>query len=217
MPEKDIIMVKKPKPEVLALSGLLVLGGLGAVLLAMKAGGGGETIRPIPDGKLEGLGSPNLDAAGTFQISRTAKFAALLPYVHYIGTGRSVYSFFQIKQLINGEMVTVFGSGVAGVFLAPAAILTQYALVSAQEVQPPGCPSGQNLCAEPWPGNETTPICGAPPRVGPADAVLEIYQNATQSGNPADADGFSSPTCMHDGRLRIWIAQRVYKNKIQFI
>jgi len=42
--------------------------------------------------------------------------------------------------------------------------------------------------------------------------LLEIYQNAAQSGNPADADGFSSPT--YNGRVPIMFKR--YKNKILF-
>ena len=114
------------------------------------------------------------------------------------------------------------GSGIAGVHVGPASAETVFNLVADDQPQPEGDP-GPRLLAYNWPGPcipvggcppgiPSCPISGAPPVAGYADVLLEIYQNEAQSGDPADADGFSSPT--YNGRVPIMFKR--YKNKILF-
>lgn len=220
MPQATVVTVKKPVPAVYAIAGLLALGGVGLMLLAFRGRdplGGLNPWRPGEDP--QDLRSPNLDGAGQIAVRRGDPFAALRPTVKYGGPGRDVYTYFRIVQNQGGTWVTVYGSGVAGVHVGPpnpgvTSALTEYYLVSPQEVQPnfPACVS-QSLCAFPHPGSNVSPICGAPAQPGAAMAVLEIYENQSLSGNPADADGFSSPTC----NPRVAILRREYPDKILFV
>lgn len=211
MPEADVMKINKPRAEVYAISGLVVLGGLGLVLLASRAGapGLGPTAPLEPDEAMADLQSPILDQPGILQVRRGLPVAATMPTIRYQGPGRDTFSHFRIVQLRGGDWVTVYASGVAGVHVGPAAELTTYPLVSPEEVQPAGCPQ-QSLCAFPWPGTEDHPICGAPADPGMATAVLEIYERKTAK----DGDGFASPSC----NLRVPLEPRnVYMNKVQFI
>ena len=220
MPEMTVIQAKKPVPAVYAIAGLLGFSGVALILLAFRGKdplGGLNPWRPGEDP--QNLRSPNLDASGQITVQRGAPVAALRPTVEYGGPGRDVYTYFRIVQEQGGTWVTVYGSGVAGVHVGPpnpgvTSALTEYYLVAPTEVQPPFAQCvAQSLCAFPWPGTQVSNICGAPAQAGSAMAVLEIYENASLSGNPADADGFSSPTCNN----RVAIFRKEYPNKILFV
>lgn len=220
MPQVTVVGVKKPVPAVYAISALLGLSGVALIIFALRGKdplGGLNPWRPGEDP--QDLRSPNLELAGQIAVSRGTPFAALRPTLKYGGPGRDVYTYFRIVQNQGGTWVTVYGSGVAGVHVGPpnpgvTSALTEYYLVSPQEVQPPfpQCVA-QSLCAFPWPGANVSNICGAPAQPGNATAVLEIYENQSQSGNPADADGFSSPTCNN----RVAILRKSYPDKILFV
>lgn len=226
MPNGQLVVIKKPRTEVMVVAGLMAVGGVALILLALRKGISGAfgPLAPLGPGEsLTDIRSANLDAAGvlTLQAHGVQGLPALDPTVIYQGAGRDTFSYFQVKQFQSGQWVTVYGSGVAGVHVGPAPIPTRYHLVSAEECQPTGCPS-LSLCAFPWPGNvgvsglcqgspitQVTPICGAAPIPGHAVAAIEIYERKTA----ADGDGFTSPTC----NPRIPVARREFAGKIMFI
>ncbi len=217
MADVTLIGVKKPNPAVYAISGVLALGGIGLIVLGFRGGVSLGATGPLRPGEtLDTLRSPNLDAAGQIVVSIGDPIAAQRPTARYSGPGRDTYTYFRILQQFGGQWVTVYGSGVAGVHVGPPSgpsALTEYYLVAPNEVQPPFAQCvAQSLCAFIWPGAEVSNICGRAPRPGPATAVLEVYQNQHLSGNAADADGFSSPTC----NSRLPVFRREYPNKIMF-
>ncbi len=209
MPNGEVVAIKKTQPGVILLSAGLIVGGGLLILLAGRKG----TAKLKPGEALTGLTTDTFVAGVPLPLDIGRVFAALNPRVSYKGPGRDAYSYFRIEQMQNGSPVTVQASGVAGVHLPSSPTATEYRLVSPDEVQPAGCPTGQHLCAFPWPGLVgSTPLCGAPPQPGPATAILEIYQNQADSGDPRDADGFSSPSCNN----RVPVAKRVYTNLITY-
>lgn len=191
------------------LAGGLIIGG-GILLYIFLKG------RPVPfcilapllpGENLAALTSPALAGSGQLRLSRGTPIVVTMPSVRYMGSGRDAYSYFRVVQQQNGIWVTIYGSGIAGTHLGPATTWQTYALVPPDVPQPPGCPS-QSLCTFAWPGPEPTPICGAPPQSGVATGLLEIYERRT----PADADGYSSPTC----NPRVPVACQVYPDKFLF-
>lgn len=210
--------VIKSRNEVLALSGLLVVGGMALVLsgLSNKGGGGGASDE---FGKLaavhpdETVGVPTVAGIGTgvLPVQIGQPFALVNPTVSYAGPGRDTYTHMRVVQFRNSHWITVYGTGVGGVHVGPSNEVRNFALISPDELQPPGCPP-QSLCAFPWPGAEVSPINGAPADLGKATVLLEIYQNSQQSGNPADADGFSSPTYNN----RIPIRRSAFRDAVLF-
>ena len=196
------------RTEIIAIAAAVGLGGVALILLGLKGKAGIGGLAPLGPGEF--MGSPAsafLEGTGVITVPVMGAIAATRPQVQYSGPGRDAYTYFRIVQNQGGRAVTVYGSGVAGVHVGPANTPTTFDLVSPSQPEPPGCPA-QALCAYPWPGVLPTPICGGPPRPGPADAVLEVYERRTA----ADADGFSSPTC--NGRVPV--ARKLYPNKVLF-
>lgn len=213
----DVLAIRKAKPEVLIGAAALGIGGIVLIVMATRKQGPSIPTNPLGPGESLGdLTSPTFSGqvALPITLARGANLAALRPTVVYQGPGRDTFSYFRVMQVQGGVWTTVYGSGVAGVHVGPASTPTRYDLVSPDEIQPTGCPS-QSLCALIYPGPLTTPICGAPPQAGPATAVLEIYELKF----PADADGFSAPTCVHEGALRkpVQGGVRIWTDAIRFV
>ncbi len=214
------VATRPRRSEIIALSAGLGAGGLLLIVLGLRGGrapiSGVRGPRPG-----ESWGEPFSRAfeqeIGRIQIPaamaqpNTFPISMVRPQWLYQGPGRNAYSHFRLLQVQRGQLVTVYGSGVAGVHVGPAARPTVFDLVSPTQPQPPGC-QPQSLCAFPWPGVPPTPIAGAPPQPGYADAYLEIYEDAALSGDPRDADGFSSPTFNN----RVPAVRRIYKNAVRF-
>ena len=221
MPEVDVMAVKKPVPAVYAVSGLMVVGGLAIVMwsLMQKKELGYGALKPITANELMSVPlSPTLEG-GTITVRIGTPITIMNPSVMYQGPGRNTYTYARIVQTIGGQEVSVYGSGVAGVFVGPATTPMAFSLIAAEQPQPSGCPK-QALCAYAY-GASQLPvgwICGAPPVPGPATVILEIHQNAQQSGRAQDADGFSSPTCGSAANPvpRIPLLSKRYANKILF-
>lgn len=217
MPNGQIGVVKKPRPEVMAISALLAAGGVGMILLwaMQRSEKGYGDLRQIAPGELMSQPiSPTLEGSGVVSIRIGEGIAALMPTVMYVGPGRDTFSYFQVKQRQYGEAVTVYGSGVAGVHVGPAAEPMVFPLVAADQPQPGGCPA-QALCAFNYPGPPGAEnICGGPPMPGYGDAYLEIYQRQ----DPQDGDGFASPTCgSADVPIpRVPIITKIYRGKVLF-
>lgn len=187
------------KDELIALAGLgIVLGG------ALILGSANQT--PVSGGMshVSGMSAPyaSLPANVSLHIGDILK---IRPLVIYLGPPRSVFTYAKIVQ----NSTVVYGSGIAGVAIGfdnPTAA-RQYPLVPGDELQPDGT-KAPDLWLYPWPGppgpggspgggGNPGGICGVPPRPGAAQLFLDVYFRATESGNTADADGFSSPTCNH--------------------
>lgn len=208
------IMIKKPKPEIMALSALLAVSGVGMILwfLKGKAAVGYGALKKISADELMSMPiAPGLES----DIAIALKIGQILeipnPTVMYEGPGRDTYTYLRAVQIQGTQEVTVMGSGLAGVHVGPAGDPTIFNLVAEDQAQPVGPPRAA-LLAYNWPGPTPCPISGAPPVVGYADVLLEIYQNQTESGDPRDADGFSSPT--YNGRVPIQVKR--YRQKILF-
>lgn len=205
------------KQGIVALSTLLGLGGFAAIVYALtRSLPGAPGSAPLNPGEgMTNLHAANLEAPtpGGLQIAITGAveipyISAVRPRVTYVGPGRDTFTYFAIRQVQRGALVTVYASGVAGVHVGPASVPMVFDLVSPSQPQPEGCPA-QSLCANAWPGFPENPVCGAPPIPGPASVYLEIYERRY----PVDADGFSNPSC-NDRR---WVAQKVYPNKVTFL
>lgn len=205
--------VTKTRNEVIVLSGLLIAGGLALVLSGLKKGSGGGggndqfgRLAGILPG--ESMGDPLVDGfgVGVVPLQIGQRLGVLNPTVAYAGPGRDTFTYFRIVQRIGpfgaDQWQTVYASGVAGVRIGPASSVQVFPLVSPTQEQPPGCPA-QSLCVFPWVQGQDPNfppgwgICGAPPRLGAATALLEIYQRT----GPEDADGFAEPTC--NGRVPV--------------
>ena len=218
---QDIAVVKKPKPEIMAISALLAIGGVGMIVLwAMQRGQEGHgDLKPIAPGEFMSLPiSPALEGSAVTPLLIGQVLAVTRPSVIYQGPGRDTFTYAQIKQNIGpgGQAVTVYGSGVAGVHVGPASEPTVFDLVAEDQPQTPGCPQ-YGLCMEGWPGTGVSPICGMPPRAGYADVYLQVYQIR----DPQDGDGFTSPTCgwgdtPETMRPRVPVIHKVYRKKILF-
>ena len=231
------------RDEVIALAGLAGLIGLGVILIGVKGGGGPTQSLPVGAKSLgppilsngyvtDASGNktpvtfavpsagcpPTLGGgAGSITLPLTGTLTINDPMACYEGSPNNFYTYAQLKQTINGKLQSVFGSGVAGDALgADNLALTaprQYPLVSSTEIQPSG-PPGPLLTLYNWlAAQSTVGLCGAAPIVGPARLYVQIYGNATETGNPADADGFSSPTCNN----RRFYVEYVWPGTIQLV
>ncbi len=223
MPQQQgAIIVKKPKPEIMALSALMALGGVGMVLwfLKSKAVSGYGPLKKITATELMSMpiaAGLESDMAIALKIGQILEIPN--PTVMYEGPGRDTFSYLRAVQLQGTQEVTVMGSGIAGVHVGPASEPTVFNLVAEDQPQPVG-PARAALLAYNWPGPpgatpsdpSPCPISGAPPQVGYADVLLEIYQKQADSGDPRDADGFASPT--YNGRVPVMY--KLYRNKILF-
>lgn len=192
------------KEELITLA--VIAGGVGLGVLLLSSGGAAAASGGFSH--VPGMSAPYLSGGPTGVTSLPAATGAsgllvkLTPIVDYLGPPRNVYTYAKIIQ--NNTVVA--GSGVAGVSIGfdnPTAMKT-YPLVPGQEPQPDGT-QGPYLWVYTWPGppgpggGTTVPggICGTPPVKGAAQLILDVYYNSSESGNSADADGFSSPTCNH--------------------
>jgi hypothetical protein len=216
-------MAENPKrSEVIALAGVIGLGGIGLIIYALTrpAPGAPSAGTLKPGESMTNLHAANLDTnfvipvqlpftmdtwAGIFSIQ------AIRPQVTYVGPGRNTYTYAAVRQLQNGQLVTVAASGLAPVHIGPASTPTVFDLVSPTQQQPSGC-QAQALCVYPWPGTNVNPICGAPAQAGPADLYLEIYQEQADSGDSRDATGVGSPSCLN----RRFVIQKRYPGKVTF-
>lgn len=207
------------KNATLAVAGALGLAGVGIILYAVSRPAPGAPIgAPLHPGETLGnLLAPNLEAipGGVIRIplsgAALSTIAAIQPRVNYSGPGRDTYTYLAVRQMQHNQLVTVYASGLAPVHVGPAATPTPFPVVSPTQTEPSGCPA-QSLCALPWPGTSVNPICGAPAQSGPADIYLEVYQNQSDSGDPRDADGFSSPSCNN----RRYVLQKRYPGAVMF-
>jgi hypothetical protein len=210
------------REEVIGLAALAGLTGLGIIVVGLQKPAGpplppGSSLSPpiISTGTI-GTTPVNFPAnGGTLTLPATGTLTIINPQVRYSGPSFSVYTYAQIKQIINGTPVTVFGSGVAGIAVGPASSPTLFPLVRSDQVQPTG-PPGPYLTLYPWPGPSTTvaAICGAPPKPGiPGSLHVQIYGDQTETGNPADTNGYSSPTCNN----RKFFVEYVWPGSITFV
>jgi len=208
------ITIKKPKPGVMALSALLAVSGVGMILwfLKGKAAVGYGPLKKISATELMSMPiAPGLESDRAYAIKIGQRYDVPNPTVQYQGPGRDTYAYLRAVQIQGTQEVTVMGSGIAGVHVGPASEPTIFNLVAEDQPQPEGPPAA-TLLAYNWPGPTPCPISGAPPVAGYADVLLEIYQNQTESGDPRDADGFSSPT--YNGRVPVQVKR--YHQKILF-
>lgn len=168
--------------------------------------------------------------AGEIQVKIGQPFTIAGLYANYNGgtgggPGLNCYTYMQIKQVINGQWVSVYGSGVAGVFVGNPADRppgqTQYVLVSPNQSQPDGT-TGNKLTAYIAPGGAPdsagkpggTPVCGALPlKTQLATLYIEVYPQIDPTNGSA-AINFSAPTCP-PGRQPYWRWRGI--NKIWFI
>ncbi len=235
MPNVDLVFSKKTlSPGVMVFAGLL--GAAGITLIVFGLQGSRFLLFPLrPGEKMGDLTSPSFRDGELKRVTIGDPIVCASPTVQYEGAGRDVYTYFSVQQRQQGQWVTVYGSGVAGVHVGPpnpgvTSALTRYYLVSDTEDQNiAGTLNGRaydlhfpirSLGALPWPGSPlVSPICGAPPVPGPASAVLLVYQNQSLSNDAADADGFSSPTCgsalVNHARKPVFVKE--YSNAIRFI
>jgi hypothetical protein len=178
-------------------AGVLAVGGIGLVIVALSQGRGG-----VPGHDFSDPYVPGMPAGTTPTIHLTdLAFFVVAPKIKYAGPGIDAFTYLQVKQPYQGMEVSVMGSGVAGVHLAPASVLTDMNLVSPDQVEPPGFPA-QSLGACKWPGCGDpygctpgspgcvfhTPVCGKPAVAGPGYIYLQVYQKDA-------GDGYSAPTC----------------------
>lgn len=223
------VVVSKQKSSAIVVAGLMGVGGLALVFLGLKKtapagvppGGTYDELGPLaplqPGEKITDLALSNIMGAGTNSASPGQIINVGTPTCSYVGPGRRFYTYVRIVQNQNQQLVTVAGSGVAGVGVPPSTG-SSVQLVASNQPQPPECNNGTPgavMCVVPWPGVKPTPVCGAPVSFGnpPAAAaaawlVLEVYQDSQASGKAADADGYSAPTC----NPRIAVARKIFKN-----
>jgi len=132
-----------------------------------------------------------------------------MPVINYLGPGRDTFTYAQVKQHQGNVYATVYGSGIAGTHLPASSTLAQFQLVPPTQVEPAGYPP-QSLGLQPWPGDSVNPICGMPPALGPADLIVEVYENRY----PVDGGGYASPTC---NPTRQPVQRHILANAIMFV
>lgn len=226
--------------EVLALSGLMILGGSFLVLKGLKGDDGPPVpTRPPQPGDVWGIPTaPALEQPGQIRINvtRTGNPSSPIagPYLkidrpqvswHGPSYGREAFtSAYIVQKQASGVWASVYGSGVANAGMHNVAGNTPQLLVREDQLQPDGTRSPQ-LWLYPWPGTNVGPICGAPPMEGPGTLVLAVYglQDdscflCTQDEGGCDPlcspdwDGFSSPTCSQ----RSAVTYKLYRDKVYF-
>lgn len=201
-----------------------IAGGIGLLIVGLAGQGdpnGLPPLRPLPAGVELGNPQINPDVVSSFPLHVGTNVPFVLqihsPFVQYRGP---VWGTFTFARLMQGR-ITVAGSGIAAVNVGPGLhVPTQYDLVSPTQLQPEG-DHAADLRIYPWPGppgcgtTPTAPGCinGAPPALGYADLVLEIYGNAAQTGDPNEGNGLGSVTYTH----RIPYARTIYPNAVQFV
>lgn len=204
------------RPEVLAVAGLLAVGGIALIILGMGEGQGAEGFTSLT--------SPSLVTPQTVPIVfgnalLSGSALATVPTYMYRGPARNVFGYFRIEQKQGTITATVYGSGLTGAALPDTPTPTLYRFVPPDVngqgyLQPTGCPNaGQrtfDLCAKSYPGGVlamgVTDICGFYPVPGPADAVLELY------GDTRPGEGYEPPTCTG----RIPLARQKFPGAILF-
>lgn len=206
--------------EALAIAALAGVAGVGLLVIGF-AKGGGDQHHLRPDEAMDPPIAPGLQSGGMIPVLYPQPITIHNPTVNYSGNGRKTYAYMNVKQ--GG--VTVYGSGIANNEVGPAASLTTYPLVPANECQCVGTnPCGDQsptLTAYAWPGTDpcgmnSVPICGRPAVVGPADVSIEIYEDSSESGFPNDGVGYSpAPTCSTPPRTPI--RSTLYHNAIVFV
>ena len=153
------------RDELIGLAVLTAVAGGGLILLALgkgsSAGGGGF---PSQYGTIYGVTVPGAPSTAALAVDATGANGGAThltiptPIVDYAGPGVDMYTYAQIKQVVNGSVRTVWGSGVAGVHVGPpnpgaTSARASYPLVSAQEPQPCNASPAAQLTLIPWPGN----------------------------------------------------------------
>ncbi len=191
------------KPEVLAIAGLLAVGGIALVLIGMGQGAGPgpvqEQLAGLTFQRLATPSNPNSTVSPTSGVLRPARTGAIDPttgqplyetitvvnptYV-YQGPGKSIFAFARlVSNNIYGNNATVFGSGLSGSFTGVSATpITRpmVPIVTGSPPQPSGCLGAgsvtPDLCMVEWPGAGPINICGVPAVPGTmASLVLEIW------------------------------------------
>lgn len=207
---------------ILAVSGIALalkyMFGAPTALVSSGGGGGGSQLAPLGANEfMSNPIAPILEQPGVIALPIGHPFVVADPTVQYQGAGRNTYAYLQIKQQRNGQWITVYGSGVAGVFVGPSPSTYRiYPLVAGDQPQPGNYPA-QSLVAFAWPGPQHTPISGAPPVKGPGSVYLEVYQLLDPARD--GVDGFASPTlgpANGAGVPRIPVARTVYADKVIF-
>jgi hypothetical protein len=210
------IYVKKTdnRGALIAVAGLLGLGGVVLVILGLKQGQSGVPglCALLPGEQMSAPDSLifHQQTPGGIEVSISAAPFIIIPHpvVYYAGPGRDAFTYAEVKQTQGNKYGTVYASGIAGTHLPNSATLAQFDCVPPTQPEPTGCPA-QALCLSPWPGTTANPICGFSPIPGSADLYLSIYQN-TQA---VDGGGYASPTC---NPSRCPVQRTVLKNAITF-
>lgn len=180
------VTVTKPRSEVLALAGIVGVGGIALVFLGLRGAGGdklgptkplkpGHTLscpasisfnQPDPPGSYNGSCLYARDPSQSPVTVPATSFAipCQFPEAIYAGPGMDTFTTFRVVQKQGEAWVTTHASGVAAVHVGGPTgnpTPTIYPLVDALEPQPPGCPGpvGPHLCAGQFPGFDASPIC----------------------------------------------------------
>lgn len=221
------------KEEILGLAALLAASGGLVIWTALSGKQGAPGLPPgthydalgtqypivplLPGETIQAIRTPSFDS-GPIRVTLGQPVVAARPQAVYQGPGRDAYTYCRVLQqgIAGSQWVTVYGSGIAGFHLPASATPTPLDLVNPAQPQPPGCgcPT-QGLCAYPWtqtinPCISSTGICGAPAVLGrPTILAIEIYEKKY----PADADGYSSPTCyVVNGQRRMPVFRQLWQN-----
>ena len=205
----------------IAFGALAALVGVGLALRGISGAPSGGTGpppnnggRPAPTGLKSGEQLRVLVNLSQFSslivpVSGAAEITLTNPTCQYQGPGREIYTYWEVKQNVNLNGVTtyatVMASGIADVDLPASSSLATFGMVSPTEVQPCTNSGASVLTAlawnqlMQWPCGEAMepPFCGAPPAPNSkGDIWIWVFQNSTESGNPADSTtGDASPTC----------------------
>ena len=201
---------------------LAALVGVGLALRGVSGTSGGGTGggppntggRPAPTGlksgeQLHALVNLSQFSSLIVPVSGAAEITLTNPTCQYVGPGRDIYTYWEVKQNVsfNGATTyaTVMASGIANVALPASSSLATFPMVASNEIQPCSNTGASVLTAlawnqlMQWPCGETMqpPFCGAPPAPNSkGDIWLWVFQNSAESGNSADSTtGDASPTC----------------------
>lgn len=207
---------KQPNTQGLLIAALVGLGGIGLIYLASKGGGAGPVDSGClaPGDEMSLPFGPNLTDSGVITMQGDQTLDVANPAVYYKGAGRDVYTAARIvqDQGAGRGLITVYGSGIAGVHLMPSSALAANALVPPSQQQPAGVDPGV-LRLYPFRGHDpaSNPICGWDAFPGPADLYLEVFGicNIARDG----VDGFASVTCNN----RVPVRRKVWQGKILFV
>ena len=214
--------------------------GLGLIAASMFGGGQQGTtplpkVCPLSGHTLQILATPSDLTVTSVSVTGVPEITLNNPMCSYTGPGLNIFGYWEVKQ----GAVTVMASGISGaltssggqnpdqsVYLGPATTPTSYLMVNPGEPQPCGG-TGSILTAigwqpspQEWPCGApfTSPLCGAPPKVGKGDVYIYIFGDQAETGDAADANGLSSPSCAQAtyGHTRCPLAMVTFPGAIAF-